>query len=40
MSTEKAETKTRLLVSAVEPSADLHLAHLIEELHGSSPDIE
>ncbi len=41
MSTEKkAETKTRLLVSAVEPSADLHLAHLIEELRGSRPDIE
>ena len=40
MSTEKAETTTRLLVSAVEPSADLHLAHLLEELSGLRPGIE
>ena len=40
MSTEKAETRTRLLVSAVEPSADLHLAHLLKELHGLRPGIE
>ena len=40
MSTEKDETTTRLLVSAVEPSADLHLAHLLEELSGLRPGIE
>ena len=40
MSTEKAEPNTRLLVSAVEPSADLHLAHLLDELSRLNPDLE
>ncbi len=40
MSTEKAEPNTRLLVSAVEPSADLHLAHLLEELSRLNPGLE
>ena len=40
MSTEKVETNTRLLVSAVEPSADLHLSHFIEALRGLKPGIE
>jgi len=40
LSTEKVETRTRLLVSAVEPSADLHLSHLLDELRVLRPDIE
>lgn len=40
MSTLKAELNTRLLVSAVEPSADLHLAHLLDELSRLNPDLE
>lgn len=40
MSTEKVESNTRLLVSAVEPSADLHLAHLLEELGKLQPSLE
>ena len=40
MSTEKAESNLRLLVSAVEPSADLHLAHLLEELGSRLPGLE